>query len=98
MVIVARVWFSSRTATPSFASTAWCSPSDQRRPCISRPVNSSTIRTCPSRTPSLDLLLGREGLVVIDLVHGVRDVRHHEQRRVLRRHRLHALVGEVDRA
>ena len=36
--------------TPSFASTAWCSPSDQRRPGIVRPVNSSTISTWPSCT------------------------------------------------
>ena len=50
MVMVARVWLSSRTATPSFASTAWCSPSDQRRPGINRPVNSSTMNTWPSCT------------------------------------------------
>ena len=36
--------------TPSFASTAWCSPSDQRRPGIRRPVNSSTMMTSPSFT------------------------------------------------
>ena len=28
----ASVWFSCWTVTPSLASTAWCSPSDQRRP------------------------------------------------------------------
>lgn len=32
-------WISS----PSFASMAWCRPSDQRRPGIVRPVNSSTM-------------------------------------------------------
>jgi hypothetical protein len=31
-----------------FASTAWCRPSDQRRPGITRPVFSSTIITLPS--------------------------------------------------
>jgi hypothetical protein len=31
-VIVARVWFSRSILTPSLASTAWCRPSDQRRP------------------------------------------------------------------
>ena len=49
-VIVARVWFSSWTRTPSFASTAWCRPSDQRRPSRMRPVNSSMIFTSPSTT------------------------------------------------
>jgi hypothetical protein len=33
--------------TPSLASTAWCRPSDQRRPGIMRPVNSSTMTTSP---------------------------------------------------
>jgi hypothetical protein len=33
--------------TPSFASTAWCRPSDQRRPDMRRPVNSSTMITSP---------------------------------------------------
>jgi hypothetical protein len=42
-VIEASVWFSLWICTPSFASTAWCSPSDQRLPCIIRPVNSSTM-------------------------------------------------------
>jgi hypothetical protein len=42
-VIEANVWLSLLIDTPSFASTAWCRPSDQRRPCIMRPVNSSTI-------------------------------------------------------
>src|SRR3954449_12456073 len=37
-VIVARVWFSSWMRTPSLASTAWCRPSDQRRPSRVRPV------------------------------------------------------------
>ncbi len=46
--MVARVCVSPLTCTPSLASTAWCSPSDQRRPCMVRPVNSSTMRTCPS--------------------------------------------------
>ena len=36
--------------TPSLASTAWCRPSDQRRPGIRRPVNSSTMMTSPSFT------------------------------------------------
>ena len=49
-VIVARVWFSSRTSICSFASTAWWSPSDHRRPCIRRPVNSSTMMISPSIT------------------------------------------------
>jgi hypothetical protein len=49
-VIEATVWFSSRTRTPSLASTAWCRPSDQRRPGIVRPVNSSTMMTSPLRT------------------------------------------------
>ena len=49
-VIVASVWFSSRIPTPSFASTAWWSPSDQRRPSRMRPVNSSMIITWPSIT------------------------------------------------
>ena len=31
----------------SLASTAWCRPSDQRRPSMMRPVNSSTIFTSP---------------------------------------------------
>ena len=44
-VTEARVWFSLWTWMPSLASTAWCSPSDQRRPGISRPVNSSTMIT-----------------------------------------------------
>ena len=50
MVIVATVTFSSWIRTPSFASTAWCRPSDQRRPSMMRPVNSSTILTSPSMT------------------------------------------------
>ena len=49
-VIEATVWFSSRTRTPSLASIAWCRPSDQRRPGIVRPVNSSTMITSPLRT------------------------------------------------
>ena len=48
--MVARVWFSRSIFTFSLASTAWCSPSDQRRPGMRRPVNSSTIMTCPSFT------------------------------------------------
>ncbi len=48
--IVASVWFSSWTDTPSFASTAWCRPSDQRLPSRMRPVNSSMILTSPSIT------------------------------------------------
>ncbi len=46
--MVASVWFSRSIFTPSFASTAWCNPSDQRRPGIIRPVNSSTMTTLPS--------------------------------------------------
>ena len=42
-----------------------------------------------------DLLLRREVGVVLQLVDGVRDVGHDEERRILRRHRLDALVGEV---
>ena len=48
--MVARVWFSFSILTPSLASTAWCSPSDQRRPGMMRPVNSSTMMTSPSFT------------------------------------------------
>ena len=44
---MASVWFSSRIGTPSFASTAWWSPSDHRRPSRIRPVNSSMIITSP---------------------------------------------------
>ena len=47
------------------------------------------------RAPSLDLLRGREIGIVLQLVHRVRDVRDDEQCRILRRHRLHALVGQV---
>jgi hypothetical protein len=36
--------------TFSFASTAWCRPSDQRRPASLRPVNSSTMTTLPCST------------------------------------------------
>ena len=43
--MVARVWFSRSILSPSFASTASCRPSDQRRPGIMRPVNSSTMMT-----------------------------------------------------
>ena len=43
--MVARVWFSGAILSPSFASTASCRPSDQRRPGIMRPVNSSTMMT-----------------------------------------------------
>jgi hypothetical protein len=46
--MVATVWFSSWISTPSLASMAWCRPSDQRRPGIFRPVNSSTMITLPS--------------------------------------------------
>ena len=46
--MVASVWFSRSMRTPSLASTAWCRPSDQRRPGIMRPVNSSTMMTSPS--------------------------------------------------
>ena len=46
----ARVWLSRWIGTPSLASTAWCRPSDQRRPFRVRPVNSSTITTSPSVT------------------------------------------------
>ena len=49
-VIVASVWFSSLTRTPSLASTAWCKPSLQLRPGIKRPVNSSTMMISPSIT------------------------------------------------
>ncbi len=47
-VIVASVLLSRRTFTCSFASMAWCSPSEYRRPGMMRPVNSSTIMTSPS--------------------------------------------------
>ena len=43
--------------TPSFASTAWCRPSDQRRPSMIRPVNSSTILTSPSWIDVVDVAL-----------------------------------------
>jgi hypothetical protein len=46
--MVASVWFSRSILTFSLASTAWCSPSLQRRPGIRRPVNSSTMTTWPS--------------------------------------------------
>jgi branched-chain amino acid transport system substrate-binding protein len=36
--------------TNSFASSAWCSPSEYRRPSIIRPVNSSMITTLSCRT------------------------------------------------
>ncbi|CFW38914.1 Uncharacterised protein [Bordetella pertussis] len=49
-MIEASVWFSCWILTPSLASTAWCSPSDQRRPTMRRPVNSSTITTSSSCT------------------------------------------------
>jgi len=49
-VTVASVWFSRRISTPSLASSAWCSPSEKRRPGIRRPVNSSTIRISSSLT------------------------------------------------
>ena len=39
-----------RTIAISLASTAWWRPSDQRRPYIRRPVNSSTMTTSPSLT------------------------------------------------
>ncbi len=48
--IEASVTDSFCTGTPSFASTAWWRPSDQRRPGIVRPVNSSTMTTSPPRT------------------------------------------------
>ena len=48
-VIVARVSFSFSMGIFSFASMAWCSPSLQRRPAISRPVCGSTIITELSR-------------------------------------------------
>ncbi len=48
--MVASVWFSASILTPSLASTAWWSPSDQRRPGMRRPVNSSTMMTSPSLT------------------------------------------------
>ena len=44
------VTFSRWIGTPSFASIAWCNPSDQRRPSMVRPVCSSMINTSPSRT------------------------------------------------
>jgi hypothetical protein len=49
-VIVAMVRLSSWMRTFSLASTAWWRPSDQRRPARTRPVNSSMMRTLPSRT------------------------------------------------
>ncbi len=50
------------------------------------------------RAAPLELLGGREVVVAIDLVDGVGDVRHHEQRRIFGRHRLDALVRQVHRA
>ena len=38
------------SSTPSLASMAWCRPSDRRRPCIMRPVNSSISITSPALT------------------------------------------------
>jgi hypothetical protein len=48
--MVARVWFSRWMRTFSLASSAWCRPSEKRRPGISRPVNSSTMTTWFSLT------------------------------------------------
>ena len=47
-VIVASVLVSSLIFTPSLASIAWCNPSENALPCISLPVNWSTITTLPS--------------------------------------------------
>src|SRR5215208_113362 len=85
MVIVATVWFSSLISTPSLASMAWWSPSEYRRPSSTRPVNSSTIKTCPSHDV-LDVLVEErvspQGLVeVVDEVriHIVVEVVHPER-------------------
>ncbi len=58
--MVASVCVSRSIRTPSFASTAWCSPSLHRRPGIRRPVYSSTMITwlscttyCTSRSYTL---------------------------------------------
>jgi hypothetical protein len=53
IVIVATVCVSFLIGTRSFASTAWCSPSDHCRPSIFRPVFSSTMitSTSPLRFP-----------------------------------------------
>ena len=61
--------FSASIFTPSLASTAWCRPSDQRRPSMMRPVNSSTIMTSPSCDDVLDVaLVERLGLQRLDQV------------------------------
>ena len=45
---MAYVWVASSTFTFSFASMAWCSPSEYLLPSSTRPVCSSTIFTLPS--------------------------------------------------
>ena len=56
-MIVAIVRLSSWIRTFSFASTAWCRPSDQRRPARTRPVNSSMMRTLPLADHVVDVAL-----------------------------------------
>ena len=48
--------------------------------------------------PPLDLFGRRQLGVVLQLVDGVRDIGHHEQRGILRGHRFDAFVGQVHRA
>jgi hypothetical protein len=48
-VIDARVWFSAGSA-PLLGLDGLMQPSDQRRPGMVRPVNSSTMMIWPSRT------------------------------------------------
>ena len=45
--MVARVCVSARTCTPSLASTAWCSPSLQRRPAV-RTVSTAVAAHSPT--------------------------------------------------
>ena len=71
--MVARVWFSRSILTFSLASTAWCRPSDQRRPGIRRPVNSSTMIDLAVLHHVVDVAL-EEGVRAQPLVDVVEDV------------------------
>ncbi len=53
MVTVATVCVSCLIGTLSFASTAWCRPSDHWRPIIGRPVLVSTITMLGSVLPDI---------------------------------------------
>src|SRR6185437_1118906 len=47
--------------------------------------------------PRLDLLFGRQVVIVVDPVHLLRDVRHDERFMIVGRHEVDALIGEVHR-